>query len=30
MKSLLAFLKKEIAVARCTIDMEEVENADLS
>ena len=24
------FLKKEIAVARCTIDMEEVENADLS
>ena len=24
------FLKKEIAVARCTIDMDEVENADLS
>lgn len=24
------FLKKDIAVARCTIDMDEVENADLS
>ena len=24
------FLKKEIAVARCTVDMDEVENADLS
>ena len=26
----ITFLKKEIAVARCTVDMEEVENADLS
>ena len=26
----IAFLKKEIAVARCTVDMDEVENADLS
>ena len=26
----MTFLKKEIAVARCTVDMEEVENADLS